>query len=104
MGVAVEVAIDVEGSATFATVTCSGSAELAETDSSPVDHGHLISGEGHRLVNGFPFLIPPEVDTRYESRLADVYQLIGGVLEQVGSLIRWRFKLSGQDAVFRDEH
>lgn len=42
------------------------------------------------------------LDARSDASLADALDHVDAVLEHVGSLIRWRFVLSGRDSVFAD--
>jgi hypothetical protein len=102
-GVVVKVDMAFPDPKAFAIVTLAGSADVNESESSSSLASDLVSSEGHRLVKDFPFLIPPEVPSGYDAGLSSAYEDIGRVLQQVGSLTRWRFMLSGLDAVFKDE-
>lgn len=99
-GVQVTITTQVPGDGGFASISCSGSMDLAQlelaTKVRPLDAAR---------ESGSPCWMSDEgqiLDVRSLAGLADGLDHVDGVLERIGSLIRWRFGLSGRDSVFAD--
>jgi len=102
-GVAITVvASQAEDGPRFGSVGCSATVAFDQRDVDEGTEGIAVTAVNDlRMAPDFPFFIPPSVDPRWDSALSATYARIEGALEPVGSLIRWRFHLSGKDAVFK---
>lgn len=99
-GVRVVIALDKPEGASFATVTCSGELEIATSSSAPFEDGSTATER--LLAAGVLLSVPPTVEPVAADVLAAGYLRIDAALREVGAALRWRFNLSGGDAVFKD--
>lgn len=54
------------------------------------------------MISSLPFFVPPDLDPTWDGQISAAYHRIDTVLNHVGAIIRWRFNLAGQDAIFKD--
>jgi len=80
----------------FAAITCFGSTEIDDE----WEAGDAESGI-ESLSAGL-FMLPDQRDQQYTTAVAAGFHKVEVVLRQVGAVLRWRFGLSGYDAVFKD--
>lgn len=92
-GVSVSVSTATNPDGVFSTITCAGALDVDEEDT----HDPPV---GPSSVDRF--LLVDQHDQQYTAIVAVAFQRIESVLRQVGSVLRWRFGLSGYDAVFKD--
>jgi hypothetical protein len=86
----------------FASVACSGVIDVTLPGAdAPPDAERKLTTRG-RFSQRFPFLLPPEIDPGWDLVLAKAYERVEVVLEELGTLLRWRFKLSGHDSIFAE--
>jgi hypothetical protein len=95
-GVSVTVTAVTKPDGAFATITCAGAADV-DDEIEPSD-GNGLTG----LSPASLCLLPGKDDQRYATAVAAGHRKAEGVLNQVGAVLRWRFGLSGHDAVFKD--
>jgi hypothetical protein len=101
-GVEVSIFVEKPEDATFATVICSGVAEITPRDTEFSANRPGTSDMAPTLILHGRFLVPPGAPAIADDELASAYERAESVLQRVGALIRWRFNLSGRDAVFSD--
>jgi hypothetical protein len=94
--VSVTVTSAVKPDGVFASITCAGSTEV-------VDERELHdAGSGNEISSAGLFVLPDQRDQRYGAAVMFGFRKIEVFLSQVGAVLRWRFGLSGYDAVFKD--
>jgi hypothetical protein len=93
-GVAVTVMMATKPGNSFGTITCIGTVD--------VDEAKLPDSDGGMDSSAWVFMLPNQQDQRYAIAIAAARDKAEGVLRQVGAVLRWRFSLSGYDAVFKD--
>jgi len=99
-GVHVTITTQIPDDGGFASIICSGSMDLAELE--PPSKGLPLDAARE---SAWPRWMSDEaqiLDVHSLAGLADGLDHLDGVLEHIGSLIRWRFGLSGRDSVFAD--
>lgn len=94
-GVSVGVTSAIKPGNVFAVITCVGSTEVDE------ERELREAGSGGILSAGL-LMLPDQRDQRYATAVAVGFHKAETVLRQVGAVLRWRFGLSGYDAVFKD--
>jgi hypothetical protein len=95
--VALVIEVVPRGEGAFADVFCSGTIDVRATGVQPRDGPQISS---HRRLAGTPYLLPDTVDARYDAAIGAGYRTVERRLEQVGSLLRWRFGMYGDDEIF----
>lgn len=93
-GVAVTVTTAIRPDGAFGTITCTGAVDIDEVEL-PDSGGWTASSSGL-------FMLPDHQDQRYTTTIAAAHLKVEATLSQVGAVLRWRFGLSGYDAVFKD--
>jgi hypothetical protein len=95
-GVSVSVATSTKPDGVFATITCVGTADVA--DDEELHHTEDEIGPSSAGV----FIMTAPSDQHYATAVASHSTGSRGVLKRVGSVLRWRFGLSGYNSVFKD--
>lgn len=93
-GVAVTVTTATKPDGVFGTITCTGAVDIDEVE--------LPGSDGWTASSAGLFMLPDQRDQRYTMTIAAAYHKAEEALSQVGAVLRWRFGLSGYDAVFKD--
>ena len=79
----------------FAAITCLGATEVDEEEK-------LYNSEDVMEASSADlFVLSDQSDQLYATAVVAGFHKIEGVLRQVGAVLRWRFGLSGYDAVFK---
>jgi hypothetical protein len=94
--VSVIVATDTKPDGTFAAITCAGTTDVDE------DEELNGTGGGIAWTSSGLVMLSDQRDQRYAGAVVAGFQKIESVLRQAGSVLRWRFGLSGYDPVFKD--
>jgi hypothetical protein len=94
-GVAVTVTTATKPDGAFGTITCTGAVDVDDDLELPDPDGWMDSSAG-------VFILPNQQDQRYAMAVATAFRKADDALSQVGAVLRWRFALSGYDAVFKD--
>jgi len=94
--VSVSVATTSTPDGAFAAITCIGVTHI-DDDEELNDTGGGIAWTSSGLV-----MLSDQRDQRYARAVVAGFQKIERVLKQVGTVLRWRFGLSGYDPVFKD--
>jgi hypothetical protein len=93
--VSVSIATTAKPDGAFAAITCLGATEVD-------DEEKVYNSEAMMEVSSTElFVLSDQGDQRYATAVVAGFQKIEGVLRQVGTVLRWRFGLSGYDAVFK---
>lgn len=94
--VSVSVATTPKPDGAFATITCLGATKVDE-------ERELHNGGNEMGISPAGlFVLQDQADQRYVRAVVVGFQKIEDVLRNVGTVLRWRFGLSGYDAVFKD--
>ncbi len=101
-GVGVNLAAQVPADRTFASVTCTGTVDVQSNGVGQPRPRSLPASDQVVTVGSQQYVIRQDIDGLRLDAIAAAIDLVGGVLEQVGSVIRWRFGLAGRDAVFAE--
>jgi hypothetical protein len=92
--VAVTVTSATKPDGVFGTIICTGTVDIDETK--------LSDSEGWIASSAGLFMLPNQQDHRYATTLTAAFGKAEEALAHVGAVLRWRFALSGHDAVFKD--
>lgn len=101
-GAHVTISTNVSDAGSFAFVICSGWMDLPQAHPATEDpQGGSVS-----MLVGSRWMVDEArlAHERTVALLVDALDHLEALLEQIGSLIRWRFGLSGKDSVFADRH
>jgi hypothetical protein len=101
-GVKVSIGVQKPEDSVFAIVTCSGVVEITERDTECGAQKGPAGQMTPTLILDGRFLVPLGAPAIADDEIASAYERADSILHRVGALIRWRFNLSGRDAVFSD--
>lgn len=94
-GVTVTVTTVTRPDGVFGTITCTGTVDIDDETELPDSDDWITSTAGL-------FMLTDQRDHRYAMALTAAFGKAEQALAQVGAVLRWRFALSGYDAVFKD--
>lgn len=95
-GVSVSVATTTKPDGVFATITCVGTSDVDDDEELHDTEGGIGPSSAGLII------MLDQRDQQYAKAVAAALHRIEGVLRRVGSVLRWRFGLSGYDSVFKD--